>query len=287
MRAYLKHGRWGQFLLIAGDMISDHFNLYGQWAETEIDLCRWLLNPDSVVVEAGANIGTHTVALAKICNIGKIIALEPQSKLFGILAGNVAINNCDNVELYHAALSEADKVIEIQTGNYDHPFNYGSFSIDKGFATERPYPGYIRYERAKTRSIDSIVDELSLNRLDLLKIDVEGHEEIVIRGGCNAIDQFGPDLIVEAVHKEQTQHLTESLIERGYDAYWVACPRFLPTNYNCTPIMVEGYDFSLLFRTRGKPVPKGLQRFESVSDLDSGVSVVTDFIWINEEGFNS
>jgi FkbM family methyltransferase len=277
MKAYLKHGRWGEFLLIAGDLISDHFNLYGQWAETEIDLCRVLLTPDSVVIEAGANLGTHTVALSKLCPAGQIIVFEPQSKLFGLLSGNLAINRCDNVRAFNMALADTVTEFEIETGNYDYAFNYGAFSINKGFSTERQFPGYVRYEKVRTQTIDAAVAEQQLERVDLLKIDVEGYEQKVLDGAKDTIARFMPDLIVEAVDRDQTKAVHAMMKERGYSAHWIAAPRFVPTNYNCSQIETPGYDFSLLFRSRGKAIPVGLQAFDRVQDIENGVVIVTHF----------
>jgi FkbM family methyltransferase len=277
MKAYLKHGRWGEFLLIAGDLISDHFNLYGQWAETEIDLCRVLLKPDAVVIEAGANLGTHTVALSKLCPTGLVIAFEAQSKIFGLLSGNLAINRCDNVRAFNMALADRVKELDIETGNYDHAFNYGSFSLDKGFSTEQQFPGYVRYERVRTQTIDAAVAEQQLDRVDLLKIDVEGYEEQVLQGAAETIEKFAPDLIVEAVHRDQTKAVHAIMKERGYSAHWIAAPRYVPTNYNCSQIITPGHDFSLLFRSSGKAIPIGMQAFDRVQDIENGIIVVTQF----------
>jgi FkbM family methyltransferase len=277
MKVYFKHGRWGVFLLIEGDLISEHFNLYGQWAETEIDLCRALLSDDSVVIEAGANLGTHTVALSKICPSGQIYAYEAQSKVFDLLSANVSLNQCDNVCAINAALGEIEGTMDIETGDYSQAFNYGSFSLEKGFSTEQLYDGPITLETVGIHTVDQCVTENKLERVDLLKLDVEGYEGRVLQGAISTLDRFAPDLIVEAVYEEQTNQICQMLTAKGYQAHWVAAPRYLPSNYNGVTVAAAGYDFSLLFRSRNKKVPHGLQPFQSVEDIKNGIAIVEKF----------
>ena len=78
MQTFLKDCRWGRFLLLRGDMISTYADVYGEWSELEVSLYRRLLKTDSVVVEVGANLGLHTVPLAKIASSGRVICFEPR-----------------------------------------------------------------------------------------------------------------------------------------------------------------------------------------------------------------
>ena len=80
---------------------------YGEFSEGENDLFRQVLRPGCVVVEAGANIGAHTLALSKIVDPrGAVYAYEPQRPVFQILCGNMALNGRLNVDCRREALGE-------------------------------------------------------------------------------------------------------------------------------------------------------------------------------------
>jgi hypothetical protein len=106
MQTYLKDCRWGRFLLLRGDMISTYADVYGEWSELEVSLYRRILKPDSVVIEVGANLGLHTVPLAKIVASGQVICFEPQRLIFHVLSGNLALNDLSNVHAHRLAVGE-------------------------------------------------------------------------------------------------------------------------------------------------------------------------------------
>lgn len=67
--------------------------LYGEYREGEVELFQQILRPGDIAVEVGANIGAHTVPMAKsVGDSGRIISFEPQNEVFQALNGNIA---CD------------------------------------------------------------------------------------------------------------------------------------------------------------------------------------------------
>jgi FkbM family methyltransferase len=189
MNARLEHGnlhkkyRWGEFILLRGDMISYYVDVFGEWSEAEVDLFRALLPSDGVSVEVGSNIGMHAIALSKICDKGKVYCYEPQRPIFHILCGNIAINNRLNVIARNLAVGDACGQIEIQTSDYDRPWNYGAFSIETGFNAERQFDRAVRTEKINVISLDDDPLLLEIDKIDLIKADVEGLEVKVILGG--------------------------------------------------------------------------------------------------------
>ncbi|MDK1186247.1 FkbM family methyltransferase, partial [Cronobacter turicensis] len=139
MRTFIKDLRWGKFILLRGDMISNYASNYGEWSETEVDLYKLLLRNDSNVLEIGANMGLHTIPLSKICHAGTIICFEPQPPIYHILCGNIALNNRLNILAYNKAVGEHNEFINIPVSSYDKPWNYGSFSVESGYNKEGDY----------------------------------------------------------------------------------------------------------------------------------------------------
>ena len=73
METYIKKSRWGEFILLRGDMIDYYVDVFGEWSEAE-STCFALLPSDGVSVEVGSNIGMHAIALSSLRQ-GKSILL--------------------------------------------------------------------------------------------------------------------------------------------------------------------------------------------------------------------
>jgi FkbM family methyltransferase len=148
---------------------------------------RLLLRPDDVVIDAGANIGLFTVlAAARVGPRGGVIACEPSPATMAILRANVARNSFDWVDLQEVALAEAAGRLELEV------FTPGSgFS---SFAPEDAGAGS-RIEVAVT-TLDDLAGGL-LDRVRLVKLDVEGAELRALRGATRLLEGPRPDFIVE------------------------------------------------------------------------------------------
>lgn len=287
MNARLEHGnlhkksRWGEFILLRGDMISYYVDVFGEWSEAEVDLFRALLPSDGVSVEVGSNIGMHAIALSKICDKGKVYCYEPQRPIFHILCGNIAINNRLNVIARNLAVGDACGQIEIQTSDYDRPWNYGAFSIETGFNAERQFDRAVRTEKINVISLDDDPLLLEIDKIDLIKADVEGLEVKVILGGKKLIERHRPYLFLEAGDEEAVGRLVEILSAIDYAGYWFPSLRFRHDNYNSAPFdpaFSRKYDTNVLFRPREKPLQnRDLSPVGDVYRLPKGVPVLMTF----------
>ncbi|WP_373777172.1 FkbM family methyltransferase [Glaesserella sp.] len=230
MKTYLKDLRWGKFNLIKGDMISERAAHYGEWAETEVRLLRQLLQPHSTVIEVGANIGMHTVPLAKAVPAGKVLCFEPQRIIYQLLCCNLALNDLVNVESYRQGVSEQNGKAWIESSDYAQPWNYGSFSIDKGFSTEYPFIGNVSKEEIDIIALDDFAPIKRLDSLDLLKIDTEGFDANVLKGAVNTIRRFRPYIFVEFQYDtcDEVLHL---LKQENYRVVWAVSLRYQQQNF--------------------------------------------------------
>ena len=98
--------RFGPMLVNRHDRyIGRSLQEYGAYSWSEITLMEQLIGPGSVVVEAGANIGSHTVPLAqRLGETGRLYAFEPQRLVYQTLCANLALNNLSNVYPYWSAV---------------------------------------------------------------------------------------------------------------------------------------------------------------------------------------
>ena len=246
MKTYLKDLRWGKFNLIEGYMISSISAYYGEWAEAEVALFKLLLTPNSNVIEVGSNIGMHAVPLAKIAHQGKVICFEPQRVIYQQLCCNLSLNNITNVESYRLGVSDSNQQTWIDTGDYSQPWNYGSFSIDKGFSTEGQFEGDVSQEEISIIKLDEFAPIKRLDSLDLLKIDAEGFDIKVLEGASETISKMQPAIFIEA-HPHTADNILSYLKKSNYQAYWIISYRYQQTNFNQAPELKNtGYDTNLL-----------------------------------------
>ena len=169
-----------------------------------------------VAVDCGANIGTHTVEWAKqMTGWGCVTAIEAQERIYYALAGNVAINNCFNAKLIHAAVGNANGLMKIPQPDYLAPASFGSLEL-RPQKTPEDIGQKIDYtERALVPVRAMTIDSLALKRLDLLKVDVEGMECEVLEGARRTIRQCLPAIIIEHL-KTGREKIAGSLQHYGY-----------------------------------------------------------------------
>src|SRR5438445_2661229 len=122
--------RHGPMLALAGDRyITRSLELYGEFSQGEWELFAQMVKPGMTVVEVGANIGAHSVALARACLPGPLYLFEPQQRVFQILCANLAMNGVTNAIAYPEACSEEDGFVIVPPLDYGAEFNFGGVSV--------------------------------------------------------------------------------------------------------------------------------------------------------------
>lgn len=193
---------------------------------SEVDFALALLNcrrrhfgNGVVAIDAGANIGVHTIEWARhMHGWGKVTSFEAQEMLFYALAGNVALNNCFNARVRFAALGESCGEMAIPQPDYFKPASFGSLELRQRLATE--FIGQaISYEAGASTAVPMVsIDSLDLNRLDFVKIDVEGMEIEVLRGGRTFFQRHHPIMLVEVIKSDRAA-LQTFMTDLGYRIY--------------------------------------------------------------------
>jgi FkbM family methyltransferase len=264
---YFKRCRWGDFLLLRGDLLSEFVNLYGEWCEGEVELFRSLLSADSTVIEVGSYIGMHSVPLSKCCSHGRVFCYEPQRVIFQVMCANLALNNCVNVFASQFAVGKENSILEIESSAYDKPWNYGAFSLTTGFSTEGHFGGSVTKEPVTVVRLDDEAILHKIERLDLLKIDTEGFEVNVLDGAATLIQECKPFIFVENNRREHFDTLVANLMDRGYRCYWFCSRRGRENNFNRAFWMVQGHDVNMICVSEDKPQPTNLAPVERFDDV--------------------
>lgn len=150
------------------------------------------LRPDMTFVDVGANMGELTLVAGKRLEHGRVLAFEPVPDIFEELSRNVAINNLSRVELFNIGLFDTTASLPIFRLR---DINFGTINdgVPSLFST-----GDDRQQvMVPLRRFDELARQCSLQRLDVMKIDVEGAEIMVLRGAEASIKRFRPIIITE------------------------------------------------------------------------------------------
>lgn len=227
----IKECRYGTFLFNKNDWpIGTSLRNYGEYAMDELNFLKQMITPNSVVIDAGANIGTHTVWFSKLAKT--VIAFEPQRIAFQTLCANVSLNHCLNVYTLNAALGDHDGFITVPVRDQYKVNNFGGV----------PLAGVTEGEKTTLTTIDS----LELEQCDFIKADIEGMEAEFLIGAIGTIEKYRPILYMEADGAEASAAI-EMLNEFGYDCYWSVPNLYSPHN-------IEGNPDDVFMTADGRPM---------------------------------
>jgi FkbM family methyltransferase len=200
---------------------------YGEYSEGEVDTFAQLLKPGMTAVEVGANIGSHTVAIAHMVGPqGRVLAFEPQRAIFQVLCANTALNALEQVEPYWMAVGAAAGEVIIDRLDMRAVQNFGGYSIGAAKVGDK----------VPLRTLDSF----ELPACHMIKIDVEGMEADVIRGAAATIRRCGPMVFCENESSEKSPELIQLLWDLDYDCYWHVTPYVRVPNYRGDPEKIHG-----------------------------------------------
>jgi FkbM family methyltransferase len=182
--------------------------------EPEVTFLERLVGPGDIFVDAGANCGVYTVAAAHFVGPGgKVLAFEPGEGSLDMLRRNVALNGFEHVSIFPVALSDKTGTARL----YTHGHGASSFTLGTN-----PEETFFTIE---TATLDSILAREGVNRVDVLKMDVEGAEELILRGATELFSHGQPRVIFE-VNPQAAARLELSgrgawdfLAARGYRFY--------------------------------------------------------------------
>lgn len=179
-----------------------------------------------VAMDVGANIGAYTLSWGQFMRgWGSVIAIDAQEMIFYALGGNIALNNLFNVQALNVAVGAKEEIIEIPTLNYQIPSSFGSFELKyRGHTPNANMPATealgqdLNYAENLTRVPMITIDSMNLNRLDYMKIDIEGMEQEAFEGAKETLKRCTP--IIHAEHHKSDKVLMKAFLEDlGYQVW--------------------------------------------------------------------
>lgn len=219
--------RYGRLYVAAKDsVIGRSLKLYGEWAEDEIGSYAALLSDGDTILDVGANIGTHSIALASRFPHSEVVAFEPQPLAFSLLVANVIAARTGNVYPRNLGCSEADGLVHVAPDYEASGWNVGGFSIASG---EQHQPGALPLPLV---ALDSLTFK---RRVQFIKIDVEGMEAAVLAGAAKLIERDRPIIYFEVLDMDRLAGSRPLLTSVGYELRWLKSEAFNPRNFRLNP----------------------------------------------------
>jgi FkbM family methyltransferase len=155
--------------------------------EPELGYLQQILLPGMTFVDAGANIGIYTLVASRIVgDTGRVIAFEPSAQSFRILQRNIALNGLQNVLAFPFALAQTSG----STRLYHGP-NAGLNSLGRDPSWKEDA------EEIAIEQLDRVIQQTSTARVDMIKMDVQGAEELVLLGAMKIVTSSRPMIVFE------------------------------------------------------------------------------------------
>lgn len=259
-RAMVRRGgiRW---CLDLSEGIDFSIYLLGAFERSTANTLQKLAKPGDVVFDIGANVGAHTLRLARsVGPAGKVFAFEPADFAFEKLQRNLALNpelqaRTSTHQLFLAAAPAGQAQSEI----------YASWPLATDSSVHPKHRGrLVTAANASTDTLDHFAADAKIDRLNLMKLDVDGQELPVLQGGLTTLAKFRPILVMEMspyVHAEQHSSfaaLVELLRDAGYSIQDAATWKPLPLDAAELEARIpDGASINVIARPKGSPLASG------------------------------
>ncbi len=189
--------------------------LYGGWERVSLLLWACLAQRASTIVDIGANTGVYSVLARAVNPTATVLAIEPVEVNFEVLRRNIeangnsiiadccAVSDREGRAKMHVLKDRLSYISSLKENRYDrHPELTGGREV-------------VEVE-VETRTLDSLVRHRGLNGIDLMKIDVEGHEATVLESVRPMLAEYLPSVLVEVIGDDNAIRVGQLLGPLGY-----------------------------------------------------------------------
>jgi len=214
MKIHTKKTPIGEISSFENDSFTKQIMELGYYAEQLIldNQLKPIIENSKIIIDIGGHVGYHSIAYARINPNAKIYTFEAQLEMFNLLKNNVLVNNLDNIiTTYNKAVGHFDGKINMSTQITDGP--NANTNIEYGTDKELNLGGVsIGFGGEEVEIIK--LDSLEFDKIDYIKIDVEGAESLVLLGAEKTIKKDYPIICFEYNHKKLSN---DFLISYGFE----------------------------------------------------------------------
>jgi len=193
-------------LVNPNELIGRHIYLTGEFDRSIIEILCNFSESDDVLLDVGANIGYVSACFLRNVQESLVVAVEPQEGVLRLLRANLPP---DRSTIVPCALSDTDGEVWFETNKANH----GAGRIVAA--------GGHDVIRVQTQSADRLFSHASLSRLDLVKIDAEGHEKTIIESCLPHFDRLHPRAILFEDSSHDAPQISALLTKIGYKTFGI------------------------------------------------------------------
>lgn len=220
-----KSTRYGRFLLNFKDGVQRHIGGNKFWDDFLRPVYDQYLNKESIFIDVGAFIGSHTVYCA--LKVKAVYCFEPQPNIFYQLCANIMLNKLVNVFPFNMALWHQKTKFEVQQYDNDFVFN-GKSTTQAALYVKEKQDGYV---------LGECLDNFNFPKVSFIKIDAQGSDYNVILGAketiqrCRPIIAYEVETCTDSFNRHRANEYEKLLNQFGYNV----SPIYKPSNFLALP----------------------------------------------------
>lgn len=233
-----------------GDWLGQYVYLTGAYEPPTARVIAELLQTGDNFIDVGANSGFFTLlACHRVGPTGRVNSFEPVPSMRGRLQDNIALNSFRNVIVHDVAASNSENVLPLFEGPEGH----------KGISSLRHIDDSAATIQVRTIPLDALRNTLS--DIKLVKIDVEGAEQLVLEGMSRILEEDHPYIVIEITDEylrafgHNAVQMSHHLVSLGYRMYAIRSEGLEPMNADRAADINQ---FNALFAHA--PIPESLFR---------------------------
>jgi FkbM family methyltransferase len=179
--------------------------LTGRWEKRSIEIWMKLSEKAMVILDIGANTGVYSLISKSLNPDSRVIAFEPVERIFNKLERNFQLNNFSIESMLMAISDHNGQAIFYDTyGKHPYSATLENFSQNSNY---KPV-------NVEITTIDRLIMEKKLEKVDLIKIDVEHHEPEVIKG-FSSICKYQPSILIEVLPDDIGKRVQQEIENYG------------------------------------------------------------------------
>lgn len=198
-----------------------------------------LCKPDMTFIDVGANIGFYSLTMAQFLKKGEVHSFEPNPYIHKLFQKNLALNSFSNIVANPVGLSDKNETLTIHFSKS----NLGASSV---YNTSSDM-----HEQIRLVAFDDYCKEKNIQKIDLLKVDIEGGELNFLKGATGMIRKCEKLILVMEIMEEHcikagysAAELFEYVTSLGFKAY---LPRPYPFSLKRALVIPEGFNDNIIF----------------------------------------
>lgn len=238
--------RWGKLWTMENDRpIATSLEVYGEWAQIEIEYLAQFIPEGSVIIDAGAHVGVHSLAFAHLGKETRVHSFEAQPQLTTLLMRNTMTLR-DRISVHPYAISHSDGTGFMPTLPDDRYVNAGAQSLK-----HQSGEGLIEVPIMA-------LDSFGLSEIKFIKLDIEGCEAAALQGASRTIAQDRPVIYCEVNSIGVAADIFRAMQGYDYAFYFVSTPAFNPENFRSASSNLFGvaHESALLLLPPGHAIPE-------------------------------